>query len=561
MIGAVAVATPPLIVDGSPTQSRESIAREQLILAQVDMAQAPGQRFVGTVSTPSGDTTVSIDLQISSAGLGMGTITLDGLDMQYLGVDGESFLRAPEPFWRYVGKLPSDAKTLSEQWAKIPSDLFGLDFTTDLAPSKLALALDPNEETGEPLTIGEPTDVDGLRSLPITSGNYTTYVAIESGSSATEPTPSPASPVPSSPVRPPHSLAPVPPGASTPPSNSSPGPVRPAMFDKDPGAPAPPPLPPPPARSGKITRIEIDHQKSPKRSLGTSDLNTSNLTPEQTRELFGEMERHGRTDLVTSVDSDVAFETQGQVELAPCGPTSCVANATISNTIAGAADNPKSIYATVDFNFTLDGAPVGSCSQQVVMPPNGSSSTSCPVTYSVPRDGRSHTTAVTVRTTARAMFPEHIEQILRIIAANGDALRAVTEAQKIGEWVPTNHGQSKRAAVYQSQISGLPAGVEYEVNGVKFDGYGGGVLLDAKGLGYSTFFELGPDGQYRPQGWYKNSGNYDKLLTEARNQVKAADGRPIEWHIAEEFAANAIRQLFEAEGIRGVTIVFVPPNP
>ena len=96
---------------------------------------------------------------------------------------------------------------------------------------------------------------------------------------------------------------------------------------------------------------------------------------------------------------------------------------------------------------------------------------------------------------------------------------------------------SGRAAAYQSRISGLGEGLIYLVNGVKFDGFVGGVLVDAKGPGYATFVKGGEFVE-----WFLGTGG---LLSQAKRQLAAARGVAIEWHFAEESAAVATRGLLE----------------
>jgi hypothetical protein len=50
----------------------------------------------------------------------------------------------------------------------------------------------------------------------------------------------------------------------------------------------------------------------------------------------------------------------------------------------------------------------------------------------------------------------------------------------------------------------------------------------------------------------------DALEAEARSQVAAASGAPIQWHFAEEAAANATRSLFAEKGITGIEVLFTP---
>jgi hypothetical protein len=108
---------------------------------------------------------------------------------------------------------------------------------------------------------------------------------------------------------------------------------------------------------------------------------------------------------------------------------------------------------------------------------------------------------------------------------------------------------SARAAGYQSYITGQ-MGQAFLRNGVKFDGYARGILLEAKGPGYATFVRNGTF-----QRWFRGA---DALVSQAQRQIAAARGVPIQWHFAEEAAANATRALFGREGISGIQIFWTP---
>jgi hypothetical protein len=110
---------------------------------------------------------------------------------------------------------------------------------------------------------------------------------------------------------------------------------------------------------------------------------------------------------------------------------------------------------------------------------------------------------------------------------------------------------SARAAIYQSKITGRLPDVGYVLDGVKFDGFAEGALLDAKGPGYAKF--VGGDGTFRP--WWKGA---DSLLGQAQRQLSVAGETPIQWHFAEEAAASATRSLFQSEGVSGIQIVVTP---
>lgn len=115
-----------------------------------------------------------------------------------------------------------------------------------------------------------------------------------------------------------------------------------------------------------------------------------------------------------------------------------------------------------------------------------------------------------------------------------------------GDWVKVNESMSARARAYQTQIAG---GTDraFLVNGVKFDGVIDDVLIEAKGPGYSKFVR---SGQFRS--WYRGA---DDLVNQAQRQLRAANGFPIRWHVAEAKAAQAIQRLFAERGIMGIDII------
>ncbi|WP_438265745.1 hypothetical protein [Cutibacterium avidum] len=83
------------------------------------------------------------------------------------------------------------------------------------------------------------------------------------------------------------------------------------------------------------------------------------------------------------------------------------------------------------------------------------------------------------------------------------------------------------------QITGRPEG--YYVNGVEFDGFQNGELLDAKGLGYAKLL---------PAEWSTARG---PLRDAADRQLEAAGSTPIHWIFAEEGAAKKAREIIPEE--------------
>ena len=114
---------------------------------------------------------------------------------------------------------------------------------------------------------------------------------------------------------------------------------------------------------------------------------------------------------------------------------------------------------------------------------------------------------------------------------------------------------------YQEQITGAPRGVEYDVKGVKFDGYDAehGVLLDAKNYGKNNPLINGaPD--VVVTGFLYGKGGTKALpkggiIKEAQDQLKAAGNTKVVWHIATPEAAIAVKKALKEHGLDKIEVV------
>lgn len=104
---------------------------------------------------------------------------------------------------------------------------------------------------------------------------------------------------------------------------------------------------------------------------------------------------------------------------------------------------------------------------------------------------------------------------------------------------------------YEKQITGAPSNIEYQVNGINFDGYDPNrrVLIDAKNYSENNAIVKGG-----PQFLI------NKELAQAKDQVIAAKGMKIEWHVANKKAADNLNDLFfKDETLSGkITAIFSP---
>jgi RHS repeat-associated protein len=84
---------------------------------------------------------------------------------------------------------------------------------------------------------------------------------------------------------------------------------------------------------------------------------------------------------------------------------------------------------------------------------------------------------------------------------------------------------------YQGQINGISGDIEYAKNGIRFDGFNGNALLEAKG-NYQWLFASGKT---------TRGEIYTKMQNQLREQVDAARGGKLEWHFAEQTTLNEFK--------------------
>ncbi|RKH58953.1 restriction endonuclease fold toxin 5 domain-containing protein [Corallococcus aberystwythensis] len=127
-----------------------------------------------------------------------------------------------------------------------------------------------------------------------------------------------------------------------------------------------------------------------------------------------------------------------------------------------------------------------------------------------------------------------------------------------GKWVQVNESMSDRARDYQAQVTGAPKGSAYRVKSgddeVDFDGYDlvDDLLLEAKGPGYAKFIQE----DMTLKEFYKG---FDKVLDQARRQLRLAQGRRIRWIVAEERFADFLRKAFSGRRYP-IEVVSISPN-
>jgi hypothetical protein len=124
-------------------------------------------------------------------------------------------------------------------------------------------------------------------------------------------------------------------------------------------------------------------------------------------------------------------------------------------------------------------------------------------------------------------------------------------------------GRKLPALLYQSQISGLPPGVDFRLinpengNAVSYDACWpekAGEMGEAKGPNYFKFM-IDPDHWYK---WYQGVGQIKEQMA---RQARAAGDRQVEWHFAEQGPAEYFRQYVKANPVTlsNIHVFYTPP--
>ncbi len=163
------------------------------------------------------------------------------------------------------------------------------------------------------------------------------------------------------------------------------------------------------------------------------------------------------------------------------------------------------------------------------------------------REGFSWGTASGVLLASIGLIPGVADAAKALRKLAKESLAAARDSRRM---IQVKDAMKRRAAEYHTRITGLPVDQVYDRNGVKFNGFKNGILLEAKGLGYGNFVDPG-SGEFSK--WWKRGAQ--RLVDQAMRQQGAANGDRIQWHFAEKSAADAGKKLFESEGIRGIDIL------
>lgn len=173
---------------GADTADFAELAPEEIVdLAREDMRKLESVKVSGTVTNDGQE--ITIDLQTSSAGDCTGSISLDEGTAELIGVEGETWMRPNEEFWRLSAGPEAEGilSLVRDKWVAVPTGGDSFDQFCDLDELLDELLSDDEADPEDTLTSRGTEDLDGEEVVLIdkedagedNDGTATSYVLVE----------------------------------------------------------------------------------------------------------------------------------------------------------------------------------------------------------------------------------------------------------------------------------------------------------------------------------------------------------------------------------------------
>lgn len=138
--------------------------------AKADMADLESMRVAGEITAD--EQAVSLDLQVASGGTCTGTMGIGDGNVELLGVDGDTWMKPDEAFWRLSSGDTADQimAIVGDKWVVLPADDDSFGQFCDL-DQLLDEMLDDDDDTDTTYTVKGTDEVDGEDVVTVESTN------------------------------------------------------------------------------------------------------------------------------------------------------------------------------------------------------------------------------------------------------------------------------------------------------------------------------------------------------------------------------------------------------
>lgn len=158
--------------DDGADDARGASPRAELTRAANLLRDLPALHYTGTMGITgaqeaAGGEDAQVDLIVSNPADALGTLAMpSGPALDYVGIDGKSFLRGETEAWRGFG-MAEKSKVLAEHPSMVqPGMFFSQDLATTLAPPALAKTVRAEDVPDEKITIGTPVTMGDHTCTP-----------------------------------------------------------------------------------------------------------------------------------------------------------------------------------------------------------------------------------------------------------------------------------------------------------------------------------------------------------------------------------------------------------
>jgi hypothetical protein len=165
-------------VTGAPTAVSIPVESAGMVAHQaiLNLSEANVLHLKGTLTTKDNDQ-LAIDFLTTSSGELTGTVGLDGQQAQAADLGGRLYLNASQAFWSAIADLPSDSDSAAAgNWVTVPSDLLGVDPTSELTPAAIGNALSATlaKTDNRPFAGLGTTDANGAKAVEFSANQDST---------------------------------------------------------------------------------------------------------------------------------------------------------------------------------------------------------------------------------------------------------------------------------------------------------------------------------------------------------------------------------------------------
>ncbi|GLY05717.1 hypothetical protein Acsp01_60960 [Actinoplanes sp. NBRC 101535] len=426
-----------------------SSTREQFRQAVAAVAAAPAVR----VQSPQLAGSVS-DMTVLRGGALTGTLTVAGLDVGVMRVDGRTYIKMPEqlsggPATALGGGLDG----VAGQWVTggTSAGLTSAGARSLVTPQELGAALSAQVESTAVFPDVEETTMVGTEQVwKATAPSGDLFVSTEA----------------------PHRVvkyAPAGVGPSVPPIPALP--TFPTMPSGRPltSLPALPTLPDLGGIYGQALRAPTVPVKAPVAGASLQEMDFPKLSDAQVERTYRDLVAQvGK--LTDAVDTSYQFDVKGTAAFTGCGPASCTVTQALTTSFSSTnMEAPKQVSVDVTATMTGDGAPVGGCTSSGTVPVNGAGTLRCTnvsaawsafwVRASTMRGA--HVYTAQVRAVAKAVTTAKIKQI------QGDLLDELAEI--LADQKATGQPSVAVSAKTSGRPSAAPTVVPSQSGGSKCD--------------------------------------------------------------------------------------------